>query len=144
MEFEEVATGLGFPEGPIVMPDGSVILVEILASKLTRVWGNGRREIIAHISGSPAGAALGPDGAVYICNLGGFDLVKFFSLEGSGNEGRIERVDLSSRKVERPYDRCGDRMLRGADDLVIDRTGNFWFTDYGKDLEDRRVFSIAH
>jgi gluconolactonase len=83
---------------------------------------------------------LGPDGAIYICNLGGFDHEKFVSKEGPGNEGRIERVDLSSGKVERLYDRCDDHMLQGADDLVFDRAGNFWFTDYGKDLEDRRVF----
>ena len=28
-EVRIVATGLGFPEGPVVMPDGSVILTEI-------------------------------------------------------------------------------------------------------------------
>ena len=32
-----ITTGLEFPEGPVVMPDGTVILVEIMAQKLTRV-----------------------------------------------------------------------------------------------------------
>ena len=31
---EEVTTGLQFPEGPIAMPDGSVILVEIARGTL--------------------------------------------------------------------------------------------------------------
>ena len=29
-ELTEVANGLAFPEGPIAMPDGSVVLVEML------------------------------------------------------------------------------------------------------------------
>ena len=140
MELEELANGLGFPEGPIAMPDGSVIFVEMFNSKLTRVWGDGKSEVVAHVPGSPAGAQLGPDGAIYVCNLGGFDAGAFLSLDGPGNEGRIERVDIETGKVERLYDRCGDRQIEGADDLVFDREGNFWFTDYGKDLENSRVF----
>jgi gluconolactonase len=62
-DFEVIATGLQFPEGPIVMPDGSVILVEIKRKTLTRVW-KGRQEVIANIGGGPNGAAIGPDGAV--------------------------------------------------------------------------------
>ncbi len=36
-QFTTVATGLRFPEGPVAMPDGSVILVEIAAGRITRV-----------------------------------------------------------------------------------------------------------
>ena len=34
MEFREVATGLKFPEGPVAMDDGSIILVEIAERQL--------------------------------------------------------------------------------------------------------------
>ena len=61
MDFELVADGLGFPEGPIAMQDGSIILVEIKSGNITRVWGDGKREVIAHTGGGPNGAALGPD-----------------------------------------------------------------------------------
>ena len=44
----EVATGLRFPEGPVAMPDGSVILVEIESQHLTRVKPGGAIERIAH------------------------------------------------------------------------------------------------
>jgi hypothetical protein len=40
MDFEVLAEGLLFPEGPIAMPDGSVVLVEIARGALTRVWGS--------------------------------------------------------------------------------------------------------
>ena len=54
------------------MPDGSVVLVEIRGQRLTRVWPDGRKEIVAEIPGGPNGAAIGPDGKCYICNNGGF------------------------------------------------------------------------
>ncbi|HYD44792.1 MAG TPA: SMP-30/gluconolactonase/LRE family protein, partial [Phenylobacterium sp.] len=37
MDFELVAEGLEFPEGPIAMADGSVILTEIKRKTLSRV-----------------------------------------------------------------------------------------------------------
>src|ERR1700710_1703032 len=67
-----LATGLEFPEGRVVMPDGSVVLVEIRGRRLTRVWPDGRKEVVAEIPGGPNGAAIGPDGKCYICNNGGF------------------------------------------------------------------------
>src|SRR3989440_4427159 len=67
-----LATDLEFPEGPVVMPDGSVVLVEIRGRRLTRVWPDGRKEVVAQIPGGPNGAALGPDGKIYVCNNGGF------------------------------------------------------------------------
>ena len=62
MEIEIVAEGLQFPEGPVAMPDGSVILVEIKRQTLTRVSPGGGKQIIASLPGGPNGAALGPDG----------------------------------------------------------------------------------
>src|SRR5207302_11374546 len=63
-----LATGLEFPEGPVAMPDGSVVLVEIRGRRLTRVWPDGRKEVVAEIPGGPNGAAIVPDGKCYICN----------------------------------------------------------------------------
>ena len=64
-----LATDLEFPEGPVVMPDGSVVLVEIRGRRLTRVWPDGRKQVVAEIPGGPNGAALGPDGKIWICNM---------------------------------------------------------------------------
>ena len=68
----EVATGLRFPEGPIALPDGDVLLVEIARGTLTRVTASGGKTVVAQLGGGPNGAAIGPDGACYVCNNGGF------------------------------------------------------------------------
>src|SRR5450432_1950576 len=67
-----LTNGLRFPEGPVAMPDGSVVLVEIAAGRITRVSQNGEKSVVATPGGGPNGLALGPDGALYCCNNGGF------------------------------------------------------------------------
>ena len=67
----EMARGLRFPEGPIAMPDGSVILVEIERQTLSRVHPDGAVSVLAGLGGGPNGAAIGPDGRCYVCNNGG-------------------------------------------------------------------------
>ena len=133
-----LAEGLQFPEGPIAMPDGSVIVVEIARGTLSRVMPDGRVEVIATPGGGPNGAAIGPDGAIYVCNNGGFAWhrdalgVRPAGIAADYSGGRIERVDLATGRVERLYDRCGEHVLNGPNDLVFDSAGGFWFTDAGK------------
>ncbi len=144
--FTEVTSGLKFPEGPIAMKDGSVVLVEMFGPRITRVWPDGRKETVAEIAGGPNGAAIGPDGALYLCNNGGcFTEVDFGGLCFPGPfdpskyiGGRIQRVDLSSGKVTDLYTSCDGRPLRAPNDLVFDTLGGFYFTDHGiRDNEAR-------
>jgi gluconolactonase len=134
--YRVIADGLAFPEGPVVMPDGSLIVVELAAGTVRRLWGDGRSELIACPGGGPNGAQLGPDGALYLCNNGGSDWARRRSLDGPDAVGRIERVDLASGGVERLYDACDGRPLRAPNDLVFDAEGGLWFTDMGKTLAD--------
>ncbi len=137
-----LAEDLWFPEGPVWLPDGSIVLVEIRRGTLTRVWPDGRKSIVANLGGGPNGAALGPDGAIYVCNNGGFKWAERegrFVLAGTPDDyetGRIERVDLATGKFERLYDRVGGHRLCGPNDIVFDAHGGFWFTDFGK-MRDR-------
>jgi gluconolactonase len=135
-----IASDLEFPEGPVAMPDGSIVLVEIRGRRLTRIYPGGHKEIIARIPGGPNGAALGPDGKMYICNNGGFS----WAAERSGtimpaplkaseySGGALQRVDLQNGRIETLFTHCGEHSLKGPNDLVFDRHGGLWFTDYGK------------
>ena len=134
---DTVAEGLHFPEGPIVMADGSVLLVEIARGTLTRVDPGGAISVVAELGGGPNGAAIGPDGSAYICNNGGFawheqDGMLFPVGRSEDNiGGSIQRVDLATGRFETVYDSHEGERLRGPNDLVFDETGGFWFTDHG-------------
>src|SRR5258706_10709909 len=67
----ELAKGLRFPEGPVAMADGSVLLVEIERGTLSRVDQKGRVEVVAQTGGRPNGASAGPAGTCYVSNNGG-------------------------------------------------------------------------
>jgi gluconolactonase len=121
---EVIAEGLGFAEGPVVMADGSVIVVDIHGARVVRCW-NGRSETLCDTGGGPNGAAIGPDRALWICNNGGL------GRSGAGTEGRIERIDLATGRLERVYDACDGIALEAPNDLVFDATGRVWFTDFG-------------
>src|SRR4051812_35003775 len=105
----EMAGGLRFPEGPIALSNGDVLVVEVERGTLTRVTPEGRTEVVAECGGGPNGAAIGPAGAVYICNNGGFAWQEFDGMlfsAGRAEEnggGSIQRVDLDTGKVEELY-----------------------------------------
>jgi gluconolactonase len=134
---QEFASGLHFPEGPIALGDGSLLVVEIAVGRLTRIAPDGSTRTVAQVGGGPNGAAIGPDGHCYICNNGGFvwrerDGVLLPS--GTAAEytsGSIQAVDLQTGVVETLYKDCKGQPLNGPNDLVFDATGGFWFTDHG-------------
>ena len=133
-----MATGLSFPEGPVAMRDGSVVLVEIERQTVSRVLADGTVQVIARTGGGPNGLAAGPDGAFYVCNNGGFawrlemGLLRPAVQASDYVSGRIERVDPGTGTVSVLYDHCGANRLNGPNDLVFDTHGGFYFTDLGK------------
>jgi gluconolactonase len=141
----EIASGLQFPEGPVWMPDGTVLCVELQRRTVDRVHPDGRVEVVAEPGGSPNGLAIGPDGAAYVCNSGGWEFHDVFGMtithliqpdDYSG--GRIERVDLATGDVTVLYTECDGHPLIGPNDLVFDAAGGMWFTDHGKIRERER------
>ena len=137
-DMEVLATGLRFPEGPVALKDGSIALVEIARGTVSRVARDGTVTVIADVGGGPNGLAAGPDGALYVCNNGGFEwhetpgMLRPIGTPASYSGGRIERVDPKTGKSGVLYDRCGETTLKGPNDIVFDRNGGFYFTDLGK------------
>jgi len=142
-DVQTVATDLQFPEGPIAMADGSILLVEIERGTLTWLEPGGEVRRRYELGGGPNGAAIGPDGKVYVCNNGGcflWEKLMGFTLPGpvppSWTGGSIQRVDLDTGEVEVLYTvsttPAGETVaLRAPNDIVFDGHGGFWFSDHG-------------
>lgn len=146
-----VCEGLELPEGPIAMADGSVLLTEIKGQRLTRILPDGTPQRVADIPGGPNGAAIGPDGAVWITNNGG----AFSWYEENGlcipgptppthRGGMIQRYDLNTGQLATVYEHCNGRRLIAPNDLVFDAAGGLWFTDYGSENSDARQFGSIY
>lgn len=151
MAIREIASGLAFPEGPVALDDGSVLVVEVAAGRITRIRADGSKQTIASPGGGPNGLAVGPDGALYVCNNGGsFEFHRRGELLVPGHAppahrgGRIERVSLAGGKVEVLYERCESRPLVAPNDLVFDACGGFWFTDHGAVTAEVRSHGALH
>lgn len=134
----QIASGMRFPEGPVALPDGSLVLVEIEARRLTRIDPDGTKTVVARPGGGPNGLAIGPGGYGYIANNGGFKYhdqngeLRSIGPSADYNGGRIERVDLKTGKVDVLYRECNGFTLSGPNDLCFDKDGGIWFTDLGK------------
>jgi gluconolactonase len=135
-EAKIVGTDLLFPEGPVAMSDGSVLVAEIRRGTVTRVHPDGTKTIVANCGGGPNGMAIGPDGALYVCNNGGNVYPEnHFAATGPAKDwagGSIQRVDLATGEVKTLYTHCGDLRLSAPNDIVFDKHGGMYFSDFGK------------
>ena len=131
-----LATGLGFPEGPVVCADGSVVLTEIRNNQCSRVTPDGKVSVFSATGGGPNGLAIGPDGFLYLCNNGGSRYVEGSSM-GQGPHpdykfGSVQRIDPKTGEAKLLYKEVNGHVLSAPNDLVFDKAGGFYFTDLGK------------
>ena len=127
MKVEEVANGLGWPEGPTVLPDGRVVLVESYRSQLTSVDGDGRAWQFAYVAGAPNSCVLGSDGLMYVCQNGG-TTGPWRAAEMTTPS--IQRVG-EGRPAEILVTEIAGIALNGPNDLVFAADGSLVFTDPG-------------
>ena len=137
-----LATGFGFPEGPVVCKDGAIILTEIRNNQLSRVAPDGTSSVFSRCGGGPNGLAFGPDGALYLCNNGGSRYVEGYSMGIAPHPdykfGYIQRVDARTGETKTLYTEVDGHKLSAPNDLVFDVHGGFYFTDMGKRLARHR------
>ena len=126
-----LAPDLGFPEGPVVMPDGAIVFCDGNTGEL-RSWTDGTLGTYAHTGGSPWGAVLGTDGSVYVTQGG--------NVPGAANQSAVPGIQrvLADGAVELLSSSIAGHTLAGPNDLAFGPDGRLWFTDSGTE-DDPRV-----
>jgi gluconolactonase len=125
-----LASGLGFPEGPVVMPDGGIVFCDGNVGQLLR-WQDGTVSTFADMGGSPWGALLGTDFAVYVTQGG--------NVPGSGDFSAVPGIQRvrADGTVELLASSIAGYDLAGPNDLAFGPDGRLWFTDSGTEQDDR-------
>ena len=100
-----LASDLGFPEGPVIMPDGNLVFCDGNIGQLLRY--DGSVGTFAHTGGSPWGAVLGSDGAVYVTQGG--------NVPGSGDTSAVSGIQRvwPDGRVELLHSEVDGRTLFG-------------------------------
>ena len=128
-------SGLRFPEGPVVDADGSLIVPEIEGGALVRLRPDGTSEPVADVGGGANGCAFGPDGALYVCNSGGFlfaeaDGLRFPAGIAEGYAGGwLQRVEPATGRVDTVFTESDGVHLGGLNDIVFDAHGGCYIAD---------------
>lgn len=139
-------SGLGFPEGPVVLPDGRIAFVD-LRHQSVRTHDGQTTTVLANVPGSPNGMRLGPDGALYIANNGGIAPETLEVLWRADPEitGRIQRLTLTGEMTDYAVGLPGPAPRR-PNDLNFDEDGGLLFTDptNWEVLPDERAYQVGH
>lgn len=136
MNAEVVATDLSFPEGPVVWPDGTVTVCELMAGTISAY--DGTMRTVAHTGGAPNGCAAGSDGNLYVTQNGDDHL-----------PAGIQRVSMDG-SVEFLFSSVGSNQLLYPNDLCFGPDGRLWFTDPAhpfdprNPLEDGRIYAVGN
>ena len=131
--WEPIAEGLGFVEGPVWLPDGSLLFSDTLNDRIHR-WRNG----VLSVHRAPAG---GPNGMT-------LDLGKrVIGCEQDGRRVFRESADGTAEPLATHYNR---KRLNSPNDIVVRSDGRIFFTDppYGitevqRELPYNGVFSLS-
>jgi gluconolactonase len=111
------ATGLGDPEGPVVLPDGTWLVVEGTAERgcVTQISSDGHAKRVIQKTGLPNGLAVDHDGVIWVAES------KVPSLIRLTMEGKAEVVATE----------CDGEQFLFPNDLCFGPDGGLYLTDSG-------------
>jgi gluconolactonase len=124
---EEVAhQGLVFTEGPLWLPDGSLLFQDIKAEKTYRVAPDGTVHVLRERTGAANGQTFDGRGRVVFCEQNG---------------RRISRMNPDGSGVETVVEHWDGKRLNSPNDIVTRSDGLIYFTDppYGVQPADREI-----
>jgi gluconolactonase len=127
MEKTLLASGLGFPEGPAVMGDGTIVFCDGNTGELL-VYDNETVVSYARTGGSPWGTVLG---AIYVTQGG--------NVPGSGDTSAVSGIQRvrADRTVELLCSTVAGYELYGPNDLAFGPDGRLYFTESGSEDDFR-------
>jgi len=141
----EQATGLGFPEGPLLLPDGRLAFVEEYGGCVS-ILEDGRVRRLADVGGNPNGLALGADGLLYVTRgrgaVGGWRAPEqvtpaIVAVDVADGSWRVVTASASGRALRAPNDLCfgPDGALYFTDPDDFDPAGDLhgWICRFGPD-----------
>jgi len=123
---ETLASGFEFTEGPLWLPDGSILVQDIKAEKTHRLLPDRTVELLRERTGAANGQTFTPDGRIVFC-------------EQTGR--RVSRMAVDGSGVETVVEDWQGKRLNSPNDVVCRSDGKVYFTDppYGVKPEDRAI-----
>jgi gluconolactonase len=125
-----LASGLGFPEGPVILGDGRIVLCDGNTGELL-AYEDGNISSYAGTGGSPWGTVLGSDGTIYVTQGG--------NVPGSGDLSAVSGIQRVSPDgtVELLFSEVAGYQLYGPNDLAFGPDGRLYFTESGSEQDFR-------
>jgi len=120
---ECLARGFTFTEGPLGLPDGSLLFQDIKAERTYRMTADRSVHPIRERTGAANGQTFGPDGRIIFCEQNG---------------RRVSRMARDGGEVETLVEEWSGRRLNSPNDIVCRSDGIAFFTDPPYGVEPSR------
>ncbi|HEY6360989.1 MAG TPA: SMP-30/gluconolactonase/LRE family protein [Vicinamibacterales bacterium] len=121
----EIATAVGFTEGPTVDRDGNVYFTEMVFQRIMKLDPKGVLSVFREHSNNANGLLIDPQGRLIACE--GADSVRMGTTRKF--KPQVTRTDMRTGQVEVLADNYQGKPFVGPNDVTIDTKGRLYFTD---------------